>query len=82
MKARWANAARIERIPRITALAEPFGFFAGRPATQRAADAWGFRFAGLLLLLNLAIWKYDRIASDWTHARYYDRTICLLREVV
>jgi len=52
MQAGWADASRIERVPRMTAFAKPFVFFAGRPAAERAADARGFRFAELLLVLS------------------------------
>jgi hypothetical protein len=55
VKARWADASSVERVPRMTALAEPLIFLAGRPAAQRAADVRRFGFAGLLLFLKLAI---------------------------
>src|SRR5579871_3308278 len=68
VKASWADASSIERIPRMTALAEPLVLFTRRPAAQRAADARWFRLAGLLLFLKLAVWNDDRIVSDPTHA--------------
>ena len=69
MKARWADAPGIERVPLVAAGAKPFVFFAGRPAAQWAADAWG---AGVLFVLKVAVWNDDRIVRDRTHARYYD----------
>jgi hypothetical protein len=35
----WADASSVKSIPRMTALAEPFVFFARRPAAERAAHA-------------------------------------------
>jgi hypothetical protein len=40
VKAGWADASSVERVPRITALAEPLVLFAGRPAAERTSDAW------------------------------------------
>ena len=68
VKAGWADAARVEGIPLVPAGAEPFVFFAGRPAAQRAADARRLRSAGLLIFLKLALWNYGRIVSDRIHA--------------
>jgi hypothetical protein len=67
MKARWADASRVERVPLVAALAEPLVLFAGRPAAEGTADARRLR-GGLLLLLSLAIWNDDPIVSDRTHA--------------
>ena len=50
--------------------AKPFVFLAGRPATERAADARWFRFSGLLLFFKLAMWDDDGVVSDRTHACY------------
>lgn len=36
VQARGANAPGVEGIPLVAALAEPFVFFAGRPAAERA----------------------------------------------
>ena len=55
VKTRGADASGVERVPQMTALAEPFVFFPWRPAAERTADARGFRLAGLLLLFKLAI---------------------------
>ena len=66
VKAGWADASSVERVPRVTALAEPAVFLPGRPAAQWAA--WD---AEVLLLLNLAVWNDDRIVRNRTHARYY-----------
>jgi len=55
VQAGWADASSIERVPRMTALAEPFVFLAGRPAAEGAPDARRLRLAGLLLFLDLAI---------------------------
>jgi len=67
MEAGWADASCVERVPLIAARAKPFVLFAGRPAAERAADAWGFRSVGLLLM----VWNYQRIVCDRTHVRYY-----------
>jgi hypothetical protein len=55
MKADWADSSRVEGVPFVSAGAEPAILFAGRPAAQRAADAWRFRSGGLLLFFNFAI---------------------------
>ena len=62
VKARWADAARIECVPLISAGAEPFVLFARRPAAERAADT---RVGGFvtLLLLKLAILNDGRIGN-------------------
>jgi hypothetical protein len=65
VKARRADASRIERIPLVAAGAEPFVFLSGRPAAERAPDARRFRFTGLFL----AVWNDDRIVRDRTHAQ-------------
>jgi len=52
--------------------AEPLVFFAGRPAAERAADARGFRSAGLLIFLKLAVWNNDRVVRHRSHACHYD----------
>jgi hypothetical protein len=54
VQAGWAHSPCIEGVPRMTAVAEPFVFFAGRPAAERAADA-RTRWLPALLFLNLAI---------------------------
>jgi hypothetical protein len=38
VKASWADASSVERVPRMTALAEPLVVLAGRPPAERAAD--------------------------------------------
>jgi hypothetical protein len=67
MEASWADASRIERVPRMTALTEPVIFLAGRPAAQRAADARRLRLAGLFLFLNLTVRHDGGSISCWTH---------------
>ncbi len=47
VKAGRADAARIKRVPLVSAGAEPIVLFAGRPAAQRATDAR----AGIMALL-------------------------------
>jgi hypothetical protein len=64
-----ADSSSVERIPLITALAEPLVLFSGRPAAEGAADARGFR---VLLFFKLAIWNYDRFVRYRIHVRYYD----------
>ena len=39
MEAGWADASGVERVPFISAGASPEVLLAGRPPTQRAADA-------------------------------------------
>ena len=68
MEARWADASRVEGIPFVSARAEPFVFFTGRPAAERAPDARRLRLAGLVVFLKLAIWGDDRVVSNGTHA--------------
>jgi hypothetical protein len=48
VQARRADASGVERIPLVSAGAEPFVIFTGRPAAQRAADA---RAGGIVFLL-------------------------------
>ena len=67
LEAGRADASSVERVPFVTAVARPFIFSAGRPAAQRAADARGFRSAGLLIFLKLAVWDDDRIVGDRSH---------------
>ena len=52
MQAGGADAFCVERVPLVSAGAEPLVFFAERPAAQWAAVAWGLRRAGVLLLLK------------------------------
>jgi hypothetical protein len=54
MEASGAHSSGIERIPKVAAGARPHVILAGRPATERAADAWA---GGVetFLLLKLAI---------------------------
>jgi hypothetical protein len=47
----------------MAALAEPHVFFARRPAAERAADA---RSAGVLLVLNVAVWSNGGSIGRWT----------------
>jgi hypothetical protein len=67
VKARRADASSIERVPIVSARAEPFIFFSGRPATERAADARGFGIAGFLVFLKLAVWSNGGSIGRWTH---------------
>jgi hypothetical protein len=69
VQAGWADSSCVEGVPLIAAGTEPFVFFAGRPATERAADAWG---AGVLLPLRVAVWSEDRIVRNRTHGLYCD----------
>lgn len=71
VKADWAHIARVKRVPRMTALAEPAIILAWRPAAEGAAEARWFRLAGLILIFKLVIWKNDRIVSNRSHVRYY-----------
>jgi hypothetical protein len=73
MEAGWTNTASIESIPLEAAGAEPFVFFAGRPAAEWTADARRLRSAGLLVFFKLAVWNDDRIVSNRTHA-YFKQT--------
>jgi len=69
IEAGGADSSRVERVPFMAAGAKPFVFFAGRPAAERATDAW----AGWVAVLpNVAIQHSRRIVRDRTHARYYD----------
>jgi hypothetical protein len=67
VKARGAHASGVKSVPLVAACAKPFVLFAGRPAAERAADARGFRFAGLLVLLKIAVWNDDRSVGEPTH---------------
>jgi hypothetical protein len=67
VKAGWADASSVEGVPIVSACAEPFIFFSGRPATDRAADARGFGLAGFLIFLKLAVWSNGGSIGRWTH---------------
>jgi hypothetical protein len=67
MKTGRADASRIERVPLVSAGAEPFVVFARRPAAERAADARRLRLARLLIVLKLALWNNGGSISRWTH---------------
>ena len=89
MQAGGADASSIERIPLVSAGAEPLVLFPGRPATERATDARRFRSAGLLLFFKLAVWNNDRAVSDQMRLtkraiRHYPKTdeFCLAHEEV
>jgi hypothetical protein len=73
VKASWADASGIERVPRMTTLAEPLVFLPWRPAAKRAADVRWFRLAGLLLFLKLAI-QNDRFRGVG-HNRTFSHTV-------
>ena len=60
VQAGWADSSCVEGVPLIAAGTEPFVFFAGRPATERAADAWG---SGVLPPLKVAVWSEDRVET-------------------
>jgi hypothetical protein len=70
MQARWADASRIKCVPIVPTSAEPVVFLAGRPATERAADAWAGWFVGLVFL-KLAVGRDGRIVHDQTHLDGY-----------
>jgi hypothetical protein len=36
----WADTSRVKAVPLMATGAKPFIFLAGRPAAERAADAW------------------------------------------
>jgi hypothetical protein len=72
VKACREDSPGIERVPLMPTGAEPFVFFAGRPAAEWASDSWGFQCVGVLLVLKDAVWNNGRIVSDRTHARQYD----------
>lgn len=67
-----ADSSGVERVPLITALAEPLVSLAGRPAAERAADARRLRSSGFLVFVKLTIRGDDRIFCAGSHARYYD----------
>ena len=69
MQASSADASGVERVPRMTALAEPLVLLAGRPAAEQAADRRRLRSAGLLRIFKLAIWNDDRIVRDGSHTQ-------------
>ena len=54
VQARWADASRIERVPLMAAATSPLVTLAGRPAEERASDAWAGGVEALLFL-NFAI---------------------------
>ena len=66
-----ANAPGVECVPFVSAATRPSVFFAGRPAAERAADAWT-GWVVPVFLLKLAIWNDARIVCDRTHALSYD----------
>ena len=75
MKARWADASRVERVPLVAALAEPLVLFAGRPAAEGTADTRRFCLGGLLLLFKLAIQndRFRGVGHNRTSSHTVDR---------
>ena len=65
LKASWTGASCVEGVPLIAASAEPFVFFAGRPATEWATDA---RAGCVPLSLNVVVGRNGGSISRWTHA--------------
>lgn len=63
VEARWAHSSGIERVPLMSARAEPVVFLAGRPAALRAADARRSRRAEFLLFFKLAIQNHERLGN-------------------
>jgi hypothetical protein len=78
VKAGWAYASGVERVPLVPAGAEPSVFFPGRPAAERAPDARRLRLARFLLLVKLPVWSYDRAVSDGTHTAIMTRDMRLM----
>ena len=70
VKAGWADAPGIERVPFVSAGAKPFIFLAGRPVAERAPNTGTGRIVALLLL-SLAIQnsRVGGIVRDGAHAR-------------
>jgi len=64
MKTGRADASRIESVPLVSAVTKPFVFFAGRPAAQRAADAW---FRWFPVAFNLTVRRNGGSITLWTH---------------
>ena len=73
-----ADSSGVERVPLMTALAEPVVSFARSPAAERAADARRLGSAGFLLFVKRAIRGDDPIFCAGSHTRYYGliRTCC------
>ncbi len=67
MEAGRADASGIERVPFVSAGAEPFVFFARRPVAQRALNA-RTRWLPARLCLNLAIRHEGRSVGFGTHS--------------
>ena len=65
VKARRAHASSVEGVPLVSARAEPFVLFAGRPGAERAADAW---FRWFPVAFNLTVWRNGGSISLCTHA--------------
>lgn len=63
VKAGWADAVSVERVPVIAAGAEPVIFLAGRPAAKRAADAGVGRTTYHLLLVEFFIQNNGRLRN-------------------
>jgi hypothetical protein len=69
MKARGADAPSLERIPRVAAGARPHVILAGRPAAERATDAWAGGVEAFLVL-KLAINNDGRlVVREGAHAQ-------------
>jgi hypothetical protein len=71
VEAGGADASGVERVPFVSAGAEPLVFFTGRPAAERAADARRFRLTGLPIFLKLAVWNDGWMVGDRIHDRHY-----------
>ena len=68
VKAGWAHASRVERVPFTAAGAEPFVFLARRPAAERAADA---RTGWLVGLIDCGFAVKHSGGGVVRHSRYY-----------
>ena len=71
VKARQADASRVERVPEMAAGTRPHVILSRRPAAERATDA---RPGGVetFLLIRLAINNNRLVILNSAHARYYD----------
>jgi len=64
VKAGWAHASDVARVPIVPTGTEPFVIFARRPATERTADAW---FRWFPVAFNFTVGGNGGSISRWTH---------------
>jgi hypothetical protein len=78
MEAGGADAPGVERVPFVSAVTKPSVFFAGRPATERTANA-RIRWLPALLFVEFAIQHDRRFGNVLQHRSEFHDLVTLFR---